>query len=176
MTEDSRVNEYSSANICERVLGIGDVNSNEPGSGARYNAGKPELAQIPINTWQERLSVPYWIEDVLVTLDNYQRLGNLATLAHLVDHVPLEAMIGACRVFSYGAKKYAQWNWTKGMPFSEVANSLLRHAASISSDEIVDEESGFNHEWHVACNVVMLSHYAVHYPEGADWLCMNDKS
>ncbi len=30
--------------------GIGDVNSNEKGSGARYNVGKPDLSIIPLST------------------------------------------------------------------------------------------------------------------------------
>jgi len=39
------------------TAGIGDVSSNEPGSGARYNAGKPDLSLIPISTLEDEARV-----------------------------------------------------------------------------------------------------------------------
>jgi hypothetical protein len=38
-------------------LGIGDVNSNERGSGARYNDSKPDLSLIPLGTLEDEARV-----------------------------------------------------------------------------------------------------------------------
>jgi len=38
-------------------LNIGDVNSTEKGSGARYNAGKPDLSLIPLCTLEDEAKV-----------------------------------------------------------------------------------------------------------------------
>jgi hypothetical protein len=39
------------------VKQVGDVNSTERGSGARYNAGKPDLSLIPISTLADEARV-----------------------------------------------------------------------------------------------------------------------
>ena len=39
------------------IGGIGDVNSNEKGSGARYNAGKPDFSLIPLSTLEDEARV-----------------------------------------------------------------------------------------------------------------------
>lgn len=42
----------------EQTFGpVGDVNSNEKGSGARYNQGKPDLSLIPISTLEDEARV-----------------------------------------------------------------------------------------------------------------------
>lgn len=41
----------------ETLGGVGDVNSNEKGSGARYNTGKPDLSLIPIATLEDEARV-----------------------------------------------------------------------------------------------------------------------
>lgn len=44
------------ADFPERI-GIGDVNSKEKGSGARYNTGKPDYSLIPISTLEDEARV-----------------------------------------------------------------------------------------------------------------------
>lgn len=39
------------------AVGVGDVNSNEKGSGARYNQGKADLSLIPISTLEDEARV-----------------------------------------------------------------------------------------------------------------------
>ncbi len=111
---------------------LGDVNSEEPGSGARYNAGKAAF-----------------------------------------ELVPLMAFEGCARVFDFGRKKYAPWNWAKGMPWSAPYGCLLRHLSAWQRGEDNDPESGLPHLDHAMANLVMLTTYARTYPQGDDrtqWL------
>lgn len=108
-------------------MSIGDVNSNEKGSGARYNSGKPDLSLIPLCTLEDE-----------------------------------------ARVWEYGKKKYAAWNWTKGMPWSVPFACLLRHLSAWQRGEECDEESGLPHLAHAHCNLRMLTLYSRTFKEGDD--------
>ena len=59
----------------------------------------------------------------------------------------------------YGEQKYASWNWAKGMTWSRVYNSFLRHVAAIYDGERKDPESGLDHASHAACCLVFLAGY-----------------
>lgn len=90
------------------------------------------------------------------------------------DLVPLVALEGCAKVFEYGRRKYASWNWAKGMDWSIPYSCMLRHLAAWQRGEDNDPESGLPHLGHVMCNLVMLTTYARTYPEGdnrpAKWL------
>jgi len=71
------------------------------------------------------------------------------------------------KVFDFGAKKYAPWNWAYGMDWMKVAASMERHIwAYLVMNEENDPESGIHHMGHVACNVIMLCHYENYYEAG----------
>jgi hypothetical protein len=108
-------------------MAVGDVESTERGSGARFNDGK-----VPL------------------------------------DLIPLSALIECARVFDYGRKKYAAWNWAKGMDWSVPYGCLLRHMAAWFDGEDSDPESGLPHLGHAMCNLVMLSTFARTFREGDD--------
>lgn len=108
-------------------MSIGDIESDEAGSGARYNDNKPDYSLMPM---------------------------------HLFDEV--------CLVWEYGAKKYAAWNWAKGMAWSVPYACICRHLFAWWRGEEKDAESGFSHLAHVVCNVMMLLHYRNSYKEGDD--------
>ncbi len=87
--------------------------------------------------------------------------------------LPLSVMDGCLRVFMYGAKKYAAWNWAKGMAWSVPFACMLRHLSAWQRGEELDPESGESHLDHAMCNLVMLIQYAKTYREGDDrpkWL------
>ncbi len=73
----------------------------------------------------------------------------------LVDFKSLEPMV---EVLEFGAEKYEKWNWCKGMPVSEVSESLLRHMFAFLSGEDKDPESGIDHLGHIMCNAMFLSY------------------
>ena len=82
--------------------------------------------------------------------------------------LPFDTLNGELRVWEYGAKKYAAWNWTKGMAWSIPFACLMRHMAAWQRGEEVDPESGLPHLAHAMCNLRMLTYYAEFYKEGDD--------
>ncbi len=72
------------------------------------------------------------------------------------------------RVFEYGRRKYAAWNWAKGMPWSVPLACAARHLVAMHFGLLLDNESGLPHRGHVFCNVVMLLTFLDTYPEGND--------
>lgn len=73
----------------------------------------------------------------------------------LVDFKSLESMV---EVLEFGANKYERFNWYKGMPVTELSESLLRHMFAFLSGEDKDPESGIDHLGHVMCNAMFLSY------------------
>lgn len=149
--------------------GIGDINSTDKGSGARFNAGKRRWDLVPLYMLAEAFGTRE-AGDALCNLSCFQaRQGD--------DIVSLKAVLmclGAggwkecADVFEYGQTKYAAWNWTRGMPWSAVIGSCARHLLAMAAGEAHDPESGLPHRGHVFCNVVMLRTYLNTYPEGDD--------
>jgi hypothetical protein len=73
----------------------------------------------------------------------------------LVDFDSLEGLV---KVLEHGAAKYAPDNWKKGMPVTQVSESLMRHLFAFLRGEDVDPESGCRHLSHVMCNVMFLEY------------------
>ena len=90
----------------------------------------------------------------------------------LVDWKSLEPMV---RVLEMGAKKYAPYNWSKGMPVTEVSESLLRHMFAYLDGELDDNESKIEHLGHVMCNCMFLIHIMREKPEFDDRVIINKK-
>jgi hypothetical protein len=82
--------------------------------------------------------------------------------------IPLVTLEDEARVWEYGKRKYAAWNWAKGMPWSVPFACIQRHMAAWQRGEDNDPESGLPHMAHVACNVRMLLLYSKNYQEGDD--------
>lgn len=73
-----------------------------------------------------------------------------------MDLLPMDALFAIACVFTYGALKYDDWNWAKGMRRGRILAALLRHVAAYSVGEEYDAESGLPHSWHMGCCVLML--------------------
>jgi len=83
--------------------------------------------------------------------------------------VPWHLLAGTARVLTAGTIKYKEWNWAKGMPWSECAKCIVRHFIKWwFFREDYDEESGEHHLDHIMCNVLFLRHYDLVYKEGDD--------
>ncbi len=68
------------------------------------------------------------------------------------------ALEGLADVLTFGEKKYAAWNWAKGLEWSKTLDSLERHLTAFKRGEDVDPESGLPHIDHVLTNCMFLSH------------------
>jgi hypothetical protein len=88
--------------------------------------------------------------------------------------IPLNTLADEARVWAYGKRKYAAWNWAKGMDWDIPLACLLRHLSAWQSGEENDPESGLPHLAHAMCNLRMLTLYSQTYKEGdtrpKEWL------
>jgi hypothetical protein len=73
-----------------------------------------------------------------------------------VELVPAQFIIDVAAVLQHGAKKYEQYDWAKGLPWSQTYGSALRHLLLWYRGEDIDKESGLNHLAHAACNILFL--------------------
>lgn len=161
--------------------GIGDVKSDARGSGARYNAGKVALELIPLRIIADHfagchLHYEQGAIDALHALAAFQEGGDEKYLQIAIDRIGA-AWDECADVFTYGMRKYAAWNWAKGMPWSVPIACAARHLVrGILVGEAFDSESKLTHRGHFLCNIVMLLTYWRTYREGDDrpvqWLHM----
>ncbi|MDN7490563.1 DUF5664 domain-containing protein [Burkholderia sp. AU45274] len=156
-------------------MSIGDVNSNERGSGARYNDGKPPLDLIPLRVIADHCishghsdEKSIALETALQNLASFQESGNDAYLHQAIGWVGA-AWDECADVMGYGTKKYVAWNWIKGMPWSVPLGCAARHLLfGMMAGEKIDPESGKTHRGHFICNLMMLITFCKTYPEGND--------
>ena len=94
-------------------------------------------------------------EKALIERDQALRYNQGKLSWSMVDFDSLE---GRVRVLEYGAKKYSKDNWKKGMPVTQVSESLMRHLFAFLKGEDVDSESGCRHISHVMCNTMFLEY------------------
>lgn len=65
---------------------------------------------------------------------------------------------GEALVWQAGAQKYERANWLKGVPYTQAADSLLRHLTAFLNGEDDDAETGLPHVDHVVCCAKILAH------------------
>lgn len=156
---------------------VGDLTSDKVGSGARFNAGKLPASLVPqrLVAEQYRLQIhedspTYHFIGALDAMGLWQEGGNEEQLhAALAKLGPVRSTTEACaRVFDYGRKKYAAWNWAKGMPWSVCFECTCRHLYDLIEGQTEDHESHLPLIGHVACNIVMLLTYHRTYTQGDD--------
>jgi hypothetical protein len=162
-------------------MAVGDVNSTALGSGARYNDGKPAMELLPVSDWARyyhRTLGPKATQkqvravDALLMLGLWQETGDAAALYKALERMDDDGGViftECANVFTYGKRKYAEWNWAKGMAWSIPLACAARHLRKIIElGEMDDGESGLPHRGHFACNVFMLLTFMRTYPEGDD--------
>lgn len=154
-------------------MSVGDVKSDARGSGARYNDGKAPLHLIPLERIADSLcDIQLWSVGsetacALSELGKFQTTHSALALDRAIEN--LRCYWRDCAsVFDYGRKKYAEWNWAKGMAWSIPLACAARHALAILEGETDDPESGLPHVGHLLCNLVMLRTFVTTYPEGND--------
>jgi hypothetical protein len=156
-------------------MGVGDINSTERGTGARFNDGKAPLELIPLKLLAEYYGAPSANNDTgegdarwcLLRLAEWQETGDRDKLIHAMAEIDAP-FAEAAFVLDYGRKKYAEWNWAKGMPWSVCVGCAVRHLVAVIEGETVDPESHRHHFGHVMCNLIFLLTFVRTYPEGDD--------
>lgn len=76
-----------------------------------------------------------------------------------VDLIPTESLFAVAEVLTFGASKYGEHNWRKGMAWSRLYAAAQRHMMKWNAGETHDEESGKNHLAHACVNLLMLLSY-----------------
>lgn len=76
-----------------------------------------------------------------------------------LELIPPELLFGVGHILTFGAQKYADRNWEKGMKWSRVFGALMRHMWAWWRGEKADHESGMSHLWHAGCCIAFLITY-----------------
>lgn len=85
-----------------------------------------------------------------------------------LELIPPEAIIGVGKVLGFGANKYGDRNWQKGIKVTRLVGSLLRHLMAFLAGVDNDKESGLPHIDHAVCNAMMIKWMLVNKPDQDD--------
>ena len=66
---------------------------------------------------------------------------------------------GIAHVLMFGANKYADRNWERGIAYGRVFAALMRHLWKWWGGASTDEETGYSHLWHAGCCLMFLAHF-----------------
>ena len=75
------------------------------------------------------------------------------------DLIPPEALEEWAKVLTFGAQKYADRNWEKGMKWGRVFGAMMRHGWAWWRGEENDPETGLSHLGHLICCASFLLTY-----------------
>lgn len=75
------------------------------------------------------------------------------------DLIPPELNDAVAHVLTFGAGKYGERNWEKGMRWGRPFAALMRHLWAWWRGERQDPETGMSHLWHAACCLTFLISY-----------------
>lgn len=70
--------------------------------------------------------------------------------------MPSDAFFLICEVWTFGQKKYAAFNWSKGFGWRRPIAAALRHIFAWLGGENNDPESGLPHLAHACCCLIMV--------------------
>lgn len=76
-----------------------------------------------------------------------------------MELLPPEMIEATAAVLTFGAKKYAERNWEKGLSWSRCFGALMRHMWAWWAGQNVDPETGYSHLWHASCCLAFLIAY-----------------
>jgi hypothetical protein len=75
------------------------------------------------------------------------------------DLIPPVALEHLALVYTFGAKKYGDRNWEKGISWGRIFGAIMRHLWAFWRGEDLDPESNLPHLAHAACGCFMLLTY-----------------
>lgn len=92
-----------------------------------------------------------------MTIDKYKAAETGAVRESLgatyTRHIPLEAIAAAAASFEYGAKKYSDRNWEKGLPWQQMIDSLKRHVEDFERRRDYDDSEDGS-DLHQVCMIM----------------------
>lgn len=80
-----------------------------------------------------------------------------------LDLIPPEVEEALAKVLTFGAEKYNEENWKKGIQYKRVYGAIKRHLLAWRKGEMLDSESGMPHLWHALTELSFLVYYEEHY-------------
>ena len=87
------------------------------------------------------------------------------------DLIPSDFLEFLARIFTYGASKYDDNNWMKGLNASELYACATRHmqkwwaGEDLDADDGEQKGSGLPHLWHALWNVGVMAYFERHRPD-----------
>ncbi len=75
------------------------------------------------------------------------------------DLIPGDSLEWLAKVYTFGASKYDDENWRKGMSWKRIFSAIMRHSWAWFRGEDLDPESGLPHLAHAAWGYFTLMHY-----------------
>lgn len=128
---------------------------------------EPDWDWIDCNNCGEKWSVKYWDDcpfcEVYGPTHNEEVGAEENNGGHKADGdkvrlelLPWQSVVEVGKVYTFGAKKYADRNWEKGIKFSRLFAAIQRHLTSWWCREDNDPESGLSHLTHACFGVLCL--------------------
>jgi hypothetical protein len=74
-------------------------------------------------------------------------------------------LFGVASAHMFGAKKYGDWNFRKGLEYTRLTDSAMRHLIAFLDGEDLDPESGLPHVHLAGANINMLCDMIENKPE-----------
>ena len=75
------------------------------------------------------------------------------------DLLPWDALEEVAKVMTFGAKKYGDRNWEKGIAYGRLIRAAIGHITDWAMRRDVDSETGLSHLAHAGCCVLFLLAY-----------------
>ena len=76
-----------------------------------------------------------------------------------LELIPPEMINALGEILTFGAAKYEDRNWEKGMDWGRIYGALQRHLNAWWGGELLDPETNKSHLWHAACCIAFLVTY-----------------
>lgn len=73
-----------------------------------------------------------------------------------LSYIPQAALWEVGKTFSYGAKKYQEFNYSSGMEYTRYSDAALRHINQALRGEDIDSESNCYHISNAIASLLML--------------------
>lgn len=81
------------------------------------------------------------------------------------DLLPVKPLAAITEVFTFGATKYSERNWEKGMKFGRMYAAMQRHLQAFWGGQDLDEETALPHLAHAAFYMLALMELIETHPE-----------